>query len=141
MNEARLPLAGVTMTTLKEKDGGGSGGAAGGAKAGGVVAGGGGKLGGVVAGGGGGKPGGVVGGGSGKPGGAGVGGIGAKIAAPKRTPTIRIEVKLDGKKRDGENYEFCYPDLFKNAVKIIKITEGRPVGLSFETYYSYERLH
>ena len=130
MNEARLPLAGVTMTTLKEKDGGGSGGAAGGAKAGGVVAGGGG-----------GKPGGVVGGGSGKPGGAGVGGIGAKIAAPKRTPTIRIEVKLDGKKRDGENYEFCYPDLFKNAVKIIKITEGRPVGLSFETYYSYERLH
>ena len=78
MNESRPPLAGVTMTTLMEKDA--SGGVAGGA--------------------------------------------GGKITAPKKSATIRIEVKLEAKKKDGENYEFCYPDLFKVAVKNSKIAEG-----------------
>ena len=77
MNESRPPLAGVTMTTLMEKDagGGGSGGA-------------------------------------------------GKAPAPKNAATMRIQVKLEAKKKDGENYEFCYPDLFKVAVKNSKIAEG-----------------
>ena len=51
-------------------------------------------------------------------------GASSKSATSKRTPTIRIEIKLDAKKKNGENYEFCYPDLLKTAVKNLKAAEG-----------------
>ena len=50
--------------------------------------------------------------------------------APKKASssnTVRIEIKLDSRKRNGDNYEFCYPDLLKQAIKNLKMTEGKDV--------------
>ena len=91
MNDARPPLSGVNMTTLKDKDIGGGGGAAVGGK--------------------------NVGSG--------------KNTSQKRTPSVRIEIKLDAKKRNNENYEFCYPDLFKTAVKNLRMTEGKSSSVHY----------
>ena len=49
-------------------------------------------------------------------------GVGGKPAtAPKKSSTVRIEIKLDTRKKNGDNYEFCYPDLLKQAVKNLKM--------------------